>query len=81
MAISECPLDDGKYAGVFDLTPLMSDMLIIFNLGGISNSIIKGVMNPEIKIAPNGDIVSHTGFRDEVIDLIRTKVWLSTTRP
>lgn len=73
MAISECPLDDGKYAGVFDLTPLMSDMLIIFNLGGISNSIIKGVMNPEIKIAPNGDIVSHTGFRDEVIDPLGQK--------
>lgn len=68
MAISECPLDDGERVGVLDLTPLMSDMLFIFNLGGLSDAIMKGVMKPEIKIAPNGDILSHTGFRDEVVD-------------
>jgi len=68
MAISECPLDGGETAGILDLTPLMSDMLCIFNLGGWSDAIKKGVMEPEIKIAPNGDILSHTGFRDEVID-------------
>ena len=68
MAISECPLDDRGHIGVLDLTPLMSDMLFIFNFGGLSDAIRKGVMEPEIKIAPNGDILSHTGFRDEVID-------------
>ncbi|WP_094607669.1 hypothetical protein SPSIL_009750 [Sporomusa silvacetica DSM 10669] len=68
MAISECPLDGGEHVGVLDLTPLMSDMLCIFNFGGWSDAIRKGVMEPEIKIAPNGDILSHTGFRDEVID-------------
>ncbi len=68
MAISECPLDNGERVGVLDLTPLMSDMLFIFNLGGLSDAIMKGVMKPEIKIAPNGDILSHTGFRDEVVD-------------
>lgn len=68
MAIPECPLDGGGHVGVLDLTPLMSDILFIFNLGGVSDAIKKGVMEPEIKIAPNGDILSHTGFRDEVID-------------
>lgn len=68
MAISECPLDGGEHVGILDLTPLMSDMLFIFNFGGLSDAIIKGVMKPEIKIAPNGDILSHIGFRDEVVD-------------
>lgn len=68
MALSECPLEGGEPAGVLDLSPLMTDALFIFRIGGWSDAIRKGVMKPEIEIAPNGDILSHTGFRDEVLD-------------
>ena len=68
MAIPESPLESGGEVGVLDLTELMSDVLFMFNFGGLSNAIKKGVMDPEIKIAPNGDVLSHTGFRDEVVD-------------
>jgi len=68
MAISECPLEGGELVGKIDLSSLMSETLFMFTLGGWSDAIKKGVMEPEIKIAPNGDILSHPGFRDEVYD-------------
>ena len=67
MAIPECPLKEGKAVGKLDLTPLMSDALMIFHLGGCSDAIKKGVMDPEIKILPYGDILTHVGFRDEIV--------------
>jgi len=74
MAISECPLEGGGPAGVFDLLPLMADALLIFIIGGWSDAIRKGVMKPEIEITPNGDILSHTGFRKEFLDPLGRKV-------
>jgi hypothetical protein len=68
MAISECPLGDGQSVGTLDLNPLMADALAMFHLGGWSDAIIKGVMQPEIRIAANGEILSHVGFRDEIVE-------------
>jgi hypothetical protein len=68
MAISECPLEGGEPVGVLDLTPLMSDVLMIFHLGGCSDAIKKCVMEPEVRIAPSGDILTHAGFREEITD-------------
>ena len=68
MALSECPLEGGEMVGALDTTPLMVDALCMFNLGGWSDAINKGVMDPEVRIAPNGDVLSHVGFRDDVID-------------
>ena len=67
MAISECPLKGGKKVGKLDLTPLMSDVLMMFHLGGCSDAIKKSVMEPDIKIAPCGDVLTHVGFQDEVV--------------
>jgi hypothetical protein len=67
MAISECPLKRGKKVGELDLTPLMSDVLMMFHLGGCSDAINKGVMEPDIKIAPCGDVLTHVGFQNEVV--------------
>jgi hypothetical protein len=66
MAISECPLETGDTAGTLDLTPLMSDVLLMFHLGGCSDAIKKGVMDPEVRIAPSGDVLCHVGFWDEI---------------
>jgi hypothetical protein len=67
MAISECPLKGGKEVGKLDLTPLMSDVMMMFHLGGCSDAIKKSVMEPEIKIAPCGDVLTHVGFRNDVV--------------
>ena len=63
MAVSECPLKGGQRVGILDTSPLMTDALCMFHKGGCSDAIQKGVMEPEIQIAPNGDILSHIGFR------------------
>ena len=68
MAVSECPITGGRSAGVLDLQPLMSDAFLMFHLGGCSDAIQKGVMDPEIQIAPNGDVLTHSGFQDEIVD-------------
>lgn len=66
MAISECPLTGGNEVGKLELTHLMSDILMIFHFGGCSDAINKGVMEPEVRIAPFGDVLTHTGFQEEV---------------
>ena len=68
MAVSECPLSGGQSVGVLDLTSLMSDVLCIFHWGECSDAINKGVMEPGIRIAPSGDVMSHVGFRQEIVD-------------
>jgi hypothetical protein len=68
MAVPECPLEGGEPVGALDLTPLMSDVLMIFHLGGCSDAIRKGVMEPEVRIAPSGDILTDAGFREEIAD-------------
>ena len=68
MALSECPLEGGEMVGELDITPLMVDALCIFNLGGWSDAIKKRVMDPEVRIAPNGDVLSHVGFRNDIIN-------------
>jgi hypothetical protein len=67
IAVTECPLQSGVLVGILDLSPLMSDILFLFHLGGCSDAIKKGVMDPEVRIAPNGDILTHVGFENEIV--------------
>src|SRR6266542_3272741 len=67
MAVCECPITGGQSAGVLDLQPLMSDAFFMFYLGGCSDAIQKGIMEPEIQIAPNGNVLTHAGFQDEIV--------------
>lgn len=68
MAVSECPLEGGASVGALDLTPLMSDVLMMFHLGGCSDAIKKGVMEPEVRVAANGDVLTHVGFRNKIVE-------------
>jgi len=68
IAISECPLDGGLSVGKLDFASLMSDILHVFRLGGLSDAIRKGVMNPEIKIMNNGIVQFSTDFNDNIYE-------------
>jgi hypothetical protein len=68
MAISECPISGGQSAGILDVHPLMSDAFLMFHLGGCSDAIQRGVMEPELQITPNGNILTHAGFQDEIVE-------------
>lgn len=68
MGLCECPLEGGASVGMLDLAPLMSDALSMFHLGGWSDAIHKKVMEPNITIAPNGEILSDVRFRESVAE-------------
>jgi len=68
MAVCECPITGGQSAGVLDLQPLMADAFLMFYFGGCSDAIQKCVMEPEIQIASNGNILTHAGFQDEIVE-------------
>jgi hypothetical protein len=68
MAISESPLAGGRSAGILDVQSLMSDVFLMFHLGGCSDAVKKGAMEPEIRIAPNGDIITHDAFLAEIVE-------------
>jgi len=40
----------------------------MFHLGGCSDAIQRGVMEPELQITPNGNILTHAGFQDEIVE-------------
>ncbi len=66
MAVCECPVYTGADTGKLDFAPLMSDAFCIFQFGGWSDAIHKGVMDPSVNIFPNGDIQLVTEFRDQI---------------
>jgi len=68
MALSECPLTSGKMVGQLDLERLMADAAFVFHLGGCSDAMFKGVMKPEVEIAPNGDVLTDPSFRSDIAE-------------
>jgi hypothetical protein len=67
MAICECPIDDGLNLDDIDLSMLMARASLIFHLGNTSDAIMKGVSEPKIVVASNGDIKTDFSFMDEII--------------
>lgn len=68
MAISECPLEGGYALGELDHSLLMAKASEIFHLGGWSDLIHWGFLEPKLIIRPLGDVhVSHD-FIDTVIE-------------
>lgn len=68
MAVCVCPLNGGNNPGELELRELMADAMVIFNLGGWSDAIQKGAMEPLIQVSPNGDILAQPKFLDEIAD-------------
>lgn len=67
MSICESPLAGGFQVGKLDLSSLMARTSSIFQLGSISDEIDKGVTEPKIVVAANGDIKTEHVFQDEII--------------
>lgn len=67
-AISECPLEGGKTPGRLDLSRLMSQAMLAFTLGGWSDAIHWGAMEPRLRISPWGDVHANQSFMDTVYE-------------
>jgi hypothetical protein len=67
-AICECPLDGGGPVGRLDLSRAMSQALLAHHLGGWSDAVYWGAMEPRVRITPLGDVHMNQSFLDRVYE-------------
>lgn len=68
MAICACPDTGAAMLGNLDLSRLMAKAGLLFHIGGWSDAIRWGVMKPELRITPLGDIHAQFGYVDEIVE-------------
>ncbi|GHD04523.1 hypothetical protein GCM10019060_41310 [Novosphingobium pokkalii] len=68
MAICACPDAGAVKVGKLDLSRLMAKASLLFHIGGWSDAIRWGVMKPELRITPLGDIHAQFGYVDEIVE-------------
>ncbi len=66
-AVCECPLEGGYQVGSIDLSILMARASLLFHMGNLSDAIEKGVTEPKIIVAANGEVKSDHTFYEEII--------------
>jgi hypothetical protein len=66
-AICECPLAGGRRIGKLDLSGLMAKIMMIQRLGGWSDAIRWGGMEPRLRVTPLGDIHANFSFYNEIL--------------
>lgn len=68
MAICACPLDGGATKpGRIDLARLMAQASLLAQVGGWSDAMRWGLMKPELRITPLGDVHADFGFVDAIL--------------
>lgn len=68
IGLHHCPEASGLKVADIDLSRLMARALMIVNLGGYSDAIRYGAMNPEIRISPAGEVQIDVSFFEDVMD-------------
>lgn len=67
-AVCECPSGLGETPGDLDVSRLMASVMLAHHLGGWSDAVHWGAMEPRIRITPLGDIHMNHAFMDEVYE-------------
>lgn len=67
VAVCECPLDGGMRPGQLDLSLLMAKAALLVQVGGWSDAMRWGLMKPELKVTPLGDVHADFGFIDQIL--------------
>jgi hypothetical protein len=66
-AICESPLGNGLKAGEYDIAKMLARASLIHHMGGYSEAMIAGMMPPEIKISPAGEVMMNHDFSSRVV--------------
>ena len=66
IALCECPLDTGLRPAPLDLSLLTAKAGLLVHVGGWSDAMRWGLMRPELRITPLGDVHADLGFLDEI---------------
>ena len=67
-ALCECPLSAGLLPGQIDLSRLMAKVSLALHLGGWSDAVHWGAMEPHVRITPLGDVFMDHSFMDKVFE-------------
>jgi len=67
-AICECPLEGGRTPGRLDLSRLMSKAMLAHYLGGWSDAVHWGAMEPRLRITPLGDVHMNPSFMEAIYE-------------
>src|SRR5207247_702318 len=67
-AICECPLEGGNIPGRLDLSRAMAYVVFSHHVGGWSDSIHWGAMEPRVKVTALGDVHVNHAFIDAVYE-------------
>jgi hypothetical protein len=67
-AICQCPLEGGRTPGRLDLSRLMSRVMSAHYLGGWSDAIRWGAMEPRLRITPLGDVHMKPSYMNAVYE-------------
>jgi hypothetical protein len=67
-AICECPCEGQYKLGRFDLSRLLGDASMVFHLGGFSDAIHWGAVEPHIRTTMLGDVLLPPRFFDSVYE-------------
>ena len=66
-AICESPLDGGLKPGNYDIAQMLAYASLIHHMGGYSKAMTAGMMPPEIKISPAGEVMMNHDFSNQVV--------------
>lgn len=66
-AICECRATGGRPPGRLDMSQLMAKVMLLASLGGWSDAIRWGAMEPRLRITPLGDIHANMDFRETIL--------------
>jgi hypothetical protein len=67
-AICECPLTGGRTPGSLDLSRALAQAMRLYYLGGWSDAIHWGAMEPRLRITPLGDVHANHDFIDNIYE-------------
>lgn len=66
-AICESAVVGGLSPGQYDIARMLAFGSLIHHMGGYSEAMVAGIMPPEIKISPAGEVMMNHEFSEEVI--------------
>lgn len=66
-AVCESLDDGGLQAGQYDIGKMLACASLIHHMGGYSEAMVAGIMRPEIKIAPTGEVMMNHDFSLEIV--------------
>lgn len=66
-AICESPISGGFEPGDYDIGRMLAHASLIHHMGGYSEAMVAGMMPPEIKISPAGEVMMNHDFTSEIV--------------